>query len=215
MLKKTDCRVIVHYGNCTLFIHADLGIISYTTVPQRFLIERDERLAGLRLFWYQSMKFDLYARTGRMACGPLNMHQYCLTCYLTLSSRDKMLKEVRDWNRTYSDCTDKETVGWTQVEAQMVRIQRDNEWRTRKEPCLMLSSSFLSWDSNTYEESRGKRMRGLNINFGFLSRPTMPSPDPFVTPYCAIMIDQSQDEWRTHVRVIRSNLNPILVGLQY
>lgn len=55
-----------------------------------------------------------------------------------------------------------------------------------------------------------RRMREPNINFGFLSRPTILS-DPFPVSYCAIMIDRSQNEWRTRQgRSFNISLNPTL-----
>lgn len=147
---------------------------------------------GLRLFWHQNAKFCSYGRTGRTTCGFLNMSRY-----LTLSPQDKMLIEAWDWNRTCSGCTGKETVGWSQVEDQMVRVQRDSEWRTRKEPCSMLSPSFFSWDPNAYKEERDKTNERTEYQFRFPVAPYNTTVWPFSYSVILCNHDRSISRWVT------------------
>lgn len=111
------------------------------------------------------MKFCLHETTGKT---PLNIYRYYLTRYLTLSSRGKMLKEVRDWNRTFL-WLHWQRNSWlgTGGGPDGTGSQRDSEWRTRRELYSMLFPSFLFWDSNICKEEHDKTNERTECQFRF------------------------------------------------
>lgn len=84
--------------------------------------------------------------------------------YLVVEKQDTERRP--EWkNRTCSGCNGKETVGWAQVEDQMVRVQGDSEWKTRMFFLLSLSPSLS--ESNIKNVTRWIQVHELNINLRF------------------------------------------------
>lgn len=132
--------------------------------------------------------------------------------YLTLSSQDKMLiglglKPDLLWLHRQRN-------SWLVAGGRPDgRVQRDSEWRTRKEPCSMLSPSFLSWDPNAYKEERDKTNERTEYQFRF---PVMPY-NATVWPFSYVILcnhDRSISKWMTYTSESRS-FNIIQIEIRF
>lgn len=118
---------------------------------------------GLRLF--EMRNFGPYARNEKDNSRDFKHASISSrSLYLVVEKQDTERRP--EWkNRTCSGCNGKETVGWAQVEDQMVRVQGDSEWKTRMFFFLSLSPSLS--ELNIKNVTRWMQVHERNINLRF------------------------------------------------